>query len=78
MIEVTTNEAGAFYTATRAGVQYTAHLDPIGWTVHTYRLALGRHNPGSVKRFDSLAELAGKVKALRGLDLLVDVQAVAA
>jgi hypothetical protein len=73
MIEMTTHEGRNYYTATRAGVQYTASCDVSGWHVHSHRLALGRSNYGSVKRFASLAELAAKVKALRGLDVLAQV-----
>lgn len=72
MIEQTTHDGRDYYAATRAGIRYTASRDVIGWTVHSHRLALGRFNAGSVKRFDSLASLAATCKAFKGLDVLVE------
>lgn len=77
-IEQTTIEGRDYYTAVRAGVEYTAMKDSSGWGVATRRLALGRFNTGGFKRYPSLAELAHGCRAFRGLDALVDVQAVAA
>lgn len=71
MIQQTTIEGTNYYTTIRAGVEYTAMKDSAGWGVATRRLALGRFNTGSFKRFDSLSELASKVRAFRGIDALV-------
>lgn len=64
-----------YYEAQRAGVRYLASEDIVGWHVHSYRLALGRSNFGSVKRYASLAELATNCRAFNGLDLLAAASA---
>lgn len=71
MIQQTTIEGRDYFTATRAGVEYTAMKDCAGWGVASRRLSLGRFNTGSFKRFDSLPELAASVRAFHGLDALV-------
>lgn len=78
MIEQTTIEGRNYFTATARGVEYTAGRDSIGWGVWSRRLALGRSNVGGFKRYPSLEALAQGCKAFRGLDALVDAQAVAA
>lgn len=71
MIQQGIIEGRSYYTTVRAGVEYTAMKDSAGWGVATRRLALGRFNTGGFKRFDSLSELAQKVRAFRGIDELV-------
>lgn len=71
MIQKTTIDGCDYYTSTRAGVEYTAMKDSVGWGVASRRLALGRFNIGGFKRYPSLAALAEGCKAMRGLDLLL-------
>lgn len=78
MIQVSEHDGRKYFQATARGVSYTASKDAGGWHVHSHRLALGRHNVGSVKRFPSLSDLANTCKAFKGLDTLVDAQAVRA
>ena len=72
MIQQTTIEGRDYFTAIKAGVEYTAMKDSAGWGVATRRIALGRFNTGGFKRFNSLADLAANVRAFRGLDVLVN------
>ena len=72
MIQQTTIDGRDYFTTTRNGVEYTAMRNGDGaWGVATRRLALGRFNAGGFKHFASLAELATKVRAFRGIDALV-------
>lgn len=57
----------AFSTEAR-GVEYFARLNILGkWEVSSRRMSLGRRNPGSVRHFDTLAEVEANVKAFAGL-----------
>jgi len=71
MIEVTIHDGREYFTATARGVEYTASREADGWGVWSRRLALGRRNVGSFKRYASAAELAAACRAFRGLDALI-------
>jgi len=72
VITCTIHEGRPYYETVSRGTRYTAYQSTHGWQVMTSRLALGpRHVPG-VKHFKSVEEVAVGVKALKGLDLLVN------
>lgn len=59
-----------YLTTTYRGTVYTLRRGPLAWEVSTRRLALGRSNTGSVKHFDTLADVKANCKAFSGVDLL--------
>ncbi|WNL48581.1 hypothetical protein RKE25_23145 (plasmid) [Dyella sp. BiH032] len=79
MITCSVVEGHTYYTAVSRGVEYMARQCPVTgrWQVYTNRLALGRLNTGGVKHFDTLADVSTNVKALAGLDVLIQAQPVA-
>lgn len=75
MIEAREINGRTYYTTTRKGTEYCARkcFANGGWIVETRRLALGRNNFGSVKRFDNVADLSANVRAFAGLDKLLSI-----
>lgn len=59
-----------YLTATYRGTVYTLRRSPCAWEVSTRRLALGRNNTGSVKHFETLADVKANCKAFAGVELL--------
>lgn len=67
-----------YYETQRNGVAYTCHLTSDGeWCVHSHRLALGRHNVGTIRHYKNIDLLASSVKAFGQLPKLLQVPATA-
>ena len=71
MIQASNIDGTTYYSATARGVEYTAHLNAVGWFVSSRRIALGRSNIGSGRYYASLTALAAGCKAFASLDILV-------
>lgn len=60
------------YEAEHRGTQYYLRLDVLGrWEVWSRRKALGRMNVGSIRHFDTLAEVSDQITAFQGLTALL-------
>jgi len=70
-------EGVTYYTTEYRGTVYTLYFVDCmnAWGLASRRKGLGRMNPGSFRYFDTLADLEKALKAFRGIERLIGLEA---